>query len=76
MRTEVVTVWYAVCPTAQFEGEIKIGIQLSPYGKGFDSRKGQDFSLLSNAQVASGAHPEFYPTNTGVSFFWSKAARA
>jgi hypothetical protein len=32
---------------------------------GFDSRQGQDFSLLHNVQTGSGAHPASYPMGTG-----------
>jgi hypothetical protein len=35
---------------------------------GFDSRQGQDFSLLHNVQTDSGAHPAFSPMGTGGDF--------
>jgi hypothetical protein len=35
---------------------------------GFNSRQGQDFSLLHNVQTGSGAHPASYPMGAGGSF--------
>jgi hypothetical protein len=32
---------------------------------GFDSRQGQDFSLLHSVHTGYGAHPAFYPMGTG-----------
>jgi hypothetical protein len=43
---------------------------------GFDSRQGQDFSLLHSVQTGSGAHTASYLMGTGVSFPGCKAARA
>jgi hypothetical protein len=43
---------------------------------GFDSRKGQDFSLPHRFQTGSGAHLAFYPMGTEDSFLGSKAAAA
>jgi hypothetical protein len=42
----------------------------------FESRKGQEFSLLHVVKTGSGAHPASYPMGTGGSFPWSKAAGA
>jgi hypothetical protein len=45
-------------------------------GSGFESRWGQEFSLLHVVQTGSGAHPASYPTGTGGSFPGSKAGGA
>jgi hypothetical protein len=41
---------------------------------GFDSRQGQDISLLYSVQTGSGAHPASYTMDTGGFFHWGKAA--
>jgi hypothetical protein len=38
----------------------------------FESRYGQEFSLLHSVQTGSGVHPAFYPTCTKGSFPWGK----
>jgi hypothetical protein len=45
-------------------------------GSEFESRQGQEFSLLYVVQTGSGAHPAFYPMGTGASFFGGKEAGA
>jgi hypothetical protein len=35
---------------------------------GWDSRQGQDVSLIHNVETGSGAHPGSYPVSTGVLF--------
>jgi hypothetical protein len=42
----------------------------------FDSRQGQDFSLVHNIQTGSGAHPASYPLVKGVLYPGGKAAEA
>jgi hypothetical protein len=42
----------------------------------FESRKGQEFSLLHVVLTGSGAHPASYPISTGDSFPGGKAAVA
>jgi hypothetical protein len=37
-------------------------------GSEFESRYGQEFSLLHVAQTGSGVHPNYYPMGTGASF--------
>jgi hypothetical protein len=43
---------------------------------GFDSRQGQDFSLLHIIQTGFGAHPTSYTMGIGSCFSGSKEARA
>jgi hypothetical protein len=45
-------------------------------GSEFESRKGQEFSLLHFVQTGSGVHPTSYPMGTGGSFPGGKAAWA
>jgi hypothetical protein len=45
-------------------------------GSEFDSRWGQEISLLHVVQTGSGAHPASYPMGTGGSFGGGKAAEA
>jgi hypothetical protein len=42
-------------------------------GTDFESRKGQDFSLLHVVHTGSAAHPACYPMGTGASFSWGEA---
>jgi hypothetical protein len=45
-------------------------------GSDFESRYGQEFSLLSVVQTGSGARPASYAMGTGGYFHWGKTARA
>jgi hypothetical protein len=45
-------------------------------GSEFESRQGQEFSLLHVVQAGSGAHPTSYPMGTRGSFPGGKAAGA
>jgi hypothetical protein len=45
-------------------------------GSEFESRWGQEFSLLQVVKTDSGAHPASYPMGNGVSFPGGKAAEA
>jgi hypothetical protein len=55
MALHVITVQYTCPGIAQC-------VQRRP---GFDSRQGQDFSLLHNVQTDSGAHPASCPRGNG-----------
>jgi hypothetical protein len=46
------------------------------YGLEFESRQGQEFSLLHVVQTGSGAHTAFSPMGIGGSFPWGKASEA
>jgi hypothetical protein len=45
-------------------------------GSGFESREGQEFSLLHVVHTGSGVHPASYPLDTGGPFPGGKAAEA
>jgi hypothetical protein len=45
-------------------------------GSEFESRKGQEFSLLQIVQIGSEVHPTSYPMGTGGSLLGGKAAGA
>jgi hypothetical protein len=49
---------------------------LDDLGVEFESRKGQELSLLHVVQTGSGAHPASYSMGTGGSFPGAKVARA
>jgi hypothetical protein len=40
-------------------------VGIATVGSEFESRLGQEFSLLHSFQTGSGTHPIFYPTGTG-----------
>jgi hypothetical protein len=45
-------------------------------GSEFESREGQEFSLLQIVQTGSEVHPTYYPMGTGGSFPGGKAGGA
>jgi hypothetical protein len=47
---------------------------LKTEGSEFESRWGQEFSVLHIVQIGSGVHPASYPMGTGGSFPGGKAA--
>jgi hypothetical protein len=53
---------------------IATGYELETEGLEFESRYGQEFSLLQIIQTSSGVHPTSYPMGTGGSFPGGKAA--
>jgi hypothetical protein len=59
-------------------GDSAVGIAtgLTTKGSEFESRWGQEFSLLHVVQTGSGAHPASYPMGTGGSFPEGKVAGA
>jgi hypothetical protein len=55
---------------------VGIATGYGPKRSEFESRWGQEFSLLPVVQTDSGAHPASYPVGTGDSFPGGKAAGA
>jgi hypothetical protein len=53
---------------------IATGYELDDRRSEFESRYGQEFSLLHVVQTGSGAHPASYPMGTGGSFHGGKAS--
>jgi hypothetical protein len=54
----------------------RLGTGWTTEGSEFESRWGQDFSLLHVIQIGFGAHSTSYSVGTGGSFLGAKAAGA